>query len=1749
MRLFWLLCTVVLVVVSGLIMPGVVGSAQKKITRTSSGAQRNPHRKQKTIAVKEEADQSATRGIVASDVPDFKADTSAFALVIGISSYKNLRSQDQLRFADADAQALHNFLVSDMGGFRPENVTLLLNEQATREEILRELGRLQSISGPSSLVLVFFAGHGVVNKTGQAFLIASDTRADDLFASGIDMVSVNTTVQSMRARSVVIISDACHAASITNTLNSGSLTNLSASSFAEPSQRGDSSSFIFSAASPSQPSHEDPSLRHGLFTHFVLKGLGGESDSDADGVVTSQELYEYVHKALAAESQKRNITQMPEYNVAYDRSIPLAITKEEGRARYQQWFKDDSWVTRLVASFDEALNRNRLTKPVGDSAWYFYEKLKNYGGTPLPLVDRKRDELLKKIVSEADQLLEQLPTDPGRWNESSTSLEKAYEITHDNNLQAKQFFCTMMFYAQSGELGRAKSKCDAALELIESRKTGDPLLSVRIGQFYASLKDWGQAHRAYRLAMDTSSNETWLTEYADILVQLNIFDEAETQLRRALRTNPKYQPALIKLSAILLRDPTKERVAEAYAHITHGRQLSPDDLDTEEVFGRVLMALGETPRAIDSLLKVARLRPTGERRDEALLYLSQSFWRNGDLDRAISALREAEVSGSQNVKIFDALAALSDERGDVQEAIADAQRAVALTRGKPENAQRMYLLGDYLERNGQLVEAANKYREAERLFMDTKRRSRLVSHAQVLLLRSGLNQEAGVPRRAQLQGKKLQGQSSPIIVPGGLEALSRLTGIAMSDVDQTSLARVFDACLRNPTLRSRLLQFYNDYPEFSNKLAGGTLSGILELPPPDQVPSSNAREALKFFGVNDKKGVRQIKPKEFESRRYLLEALGGDSAKLKESEPVRINFRDEELPIIDGMETWLPLLKDGIKIRTEEQLLAFLKDPQAMKLYVGFSLIPEDAAKQFRMMIVNRANYAVVSDGLYFAAPYLRFDQQGNLEIPGQRKGEANWKHVLKIQSTLMLLQALFEKDNGGALYLFCALSSAGEVGDFIARSNSFVQVYQMLNQSALPSARNPFDFIDLLRQLRMENDQIRVSRVVEFWRASNYPSDPVMGIFSTMGRLTAGREILLVKQIALLSFIERDRPEWAKDRDIVELITKQTAANRESHLEIALDLEMTKKQLTDYLTLVDKIESLPSSTFKMSSITTFQATLELLRRVARNSSLTPERISELSDRFLQLDPTRIDYGLLVASFLKADLLRANAGVTGNEVGAQLIELLATEPSINMPARGNQATRAQANTRVEALEYQPSRVAQEQVLRFLANQKCTKLAAVFEALRALDDLEKNPTSIESFTKAKESVGTFHEPETELNPKKKSARKAAVQEPTLKEALAGQSLPMGQSTMASIRNKLAPFVGEALLCQVYALAAAPVQEHVPSESDLVRRHDLGSPRWSATQVDANGRITGNLVRLSQALAQLSSGATLSGTQRSSFVEVTLNSLQLTRRSLATRDSEEFVARTIDLGEDVLALYSLDSQSTVEAFKQLDRFMTQRRAMAVKSLVERAEIGTAIRFMTLSELYALGKVYLDHRLATTSLVDLAAEPGALGALARVILRSQAAPRSEISVRLRREINQFGMTTTSRNGLSRLELIEPEPYEYAVGFQNEYRLAERMQDLKLALTRKAHRLGGGASFPLSPMLGEQALRNALHRTRQAAGGTSIPERDWLSLTLAIQTPNANDFGLMVDQIANSNSVRPVVRSKWNDPRPANETTAPQQ
>ena len=65
--------------------------------------------------------------------------------------------------------------------------------------------------------------------------------------------------------------------------------------------------FSFTASRDREQSFESPDWGggHGIFTYYVGRGLAGEADANGDGIVTADELAEYVHANVRAATQGR----------------------------------------------------------------------------------------------------------------------------------------------------------------------------------------------------------------------------------------------------------------------------------------------------------------------------------------------------------------------------------------------------------------------------------------------------------------------------------------------------------------------------------------------------------------------------------------------------------------------------------------------------------------------------------------------------------------------------------------------------------------------------------------------------------------------------------------------------------------------------------------------------------------------------------------------------------------------------------------------------------------------------------------------------------------------------------------------------------------------------------------------------------------------------------------------------------------------------------------------------------------------------------------------------------------------------------------------------------------------------------------------------------------------------------------------------------------------------------------------------
>jgi tetratricopeptide (TPR) repeat protein len=234
----------------------------------------------------------------------------AYALVVGVAKYENLTPAQNLHFTETDADAIYRALISKEGGAYPaENVHLLVGSKATLANLHYELETwLPSVANQANdRVVVYFSGHGFI-ANGHGYLAPWDVDMKKPETSGypLDLLGKVLT-EKVAARSKLLLIDACHAGKITpETTDDAMIGQL---------HQLPRTLLTFTSTRAAERSFEDPKLStgFGLFTYFLVQGLMGNADNDpCDGVITADELVEYVRGEVRNYARARGVSQTPQ---------------------------------------------------------------------------------------------------------------------------------------------------------------------------------------------------------------------------------------------------------------------------------------------------------------------------------------------------------------------------------------------------------------------------------------------------------------------------------------------------------------------------------------------------------------------------------------------------------------------------------------------------------------------------------------------------------------------------------------------------------------------------------------------------------------------------------------------------------------------------------------------------------------------------------------------------------------------------------------------------------------------------------------------------------------------------------------------------------------------------------------------------------------------------------------------------------------------------------------------------------------------------------------------------------------------------------------------------------------------------------------------------------------------------------------------------------------------------------------------
>jgi uncharacterized caspase-like protein len=248
-------------------------------------------------------------------------------LAIGVSRYAN--SNLNLEYADNDAKAVSDTLKMQEGKiYAKVNIKTLVNESATRGNILQSITSYLAKAGPKDMVLIFIAGHGVKNiQTGSYYFLPHNADNENYLYEGVNWSDFDEIVKilSGNVNKVIIIVDTCHSGSM-----KVSMRGVQAGEELGHRISESSGIYILSGSKAGELSIEsnrykmsDEKKGHGAFTYSILRGLSGQANYDNDSYLTIGELFSFVAK----EVPKITNGQQHPYSKIEGTDLPIAIVK------------------------------------------------------------------------------------------------------------------------------------------------------------------------------------------------------------------------------------------------------------------------------------------------------------------------------------------------------------------------------------------------------------------------------------------------------------------------------------------------------------------------------------------------------------------------------------------------------------------------------------------------------------------------------------------------------------------------------------------------------------------------------------------------------------------------------------------------------------------------------------------------------------------------------------------------------------------------------------------------------------------------------------------------------------------------------------------------------------------------------------------------------------------------------------------------------------------------------------------------------------------------------------------------------------------------------------------------------------------------------------------------------------------------------------------------------------------------------
>lgn len=217
---------------------------------------------------------------------------NTYSLHVGIDNFPYSEQFRPLKGCVRDAKDMSS-------AFNTSNSKLLLDEEATRKNILGNIEWYMKNLKSRDLLIITISSHGAINNND--FVIAPyDAETENWLGTLLPMYYVMNALSDIanNGSKVLLILDACHTGAI----------NFNAAKYSGILLQGGIS--CINSCGPAEVSKEmvcgKDSEPRGVFTNHIIEGLNGNADFDGLGIITLRNLYDYAYEKVCNQVERQH---------------------------------------------------------------------------------------------------------------------------------------------------------------------------------------------------------------------------------------------------------------------------------------------------------------------------------------------------------------------------------------------------------------------------------------------------------------------------------------------------------------------------------------------------------------------------------------------------------------------------------------------------------------------------------------------------------------------------------------------------------------------------------------------------------------------------------------------------------------------------------------------------------------------------------------------------------------------------------------------------------------------------------------------------------------------------------------------------------------------------------------------------------------------------------------------------------------------------------------------------------------------------------------------------------------------------------------------------------------------------------------------------------------------------------------------------------------------------------------------------